>query len=70
MLAHPVVLILALAWLAHPAALVALRQHDNDGALLLQDHLPEVVTRFRQRPLSGDILCGMLVALDTHTKNT
>ena len=47
----------------YPAALVTLREHDNDGALLLEDHLPEVVPGLRERALRGDILPGGLVTL-------
>lgn len=51
----------------HPPPLVALREHDDDGRFLLQDHLPEVVPSFRQRTLSGDVLFGVFVSLRTHT---
>lgn len=48
----------------HPAALVTLREHDDDGTLLLQHHLPEVVAGLGQRALSGDVLFAVFVALE------
>lgn len=53
---------------AHPPSLVALRQHDDDGRFLLQDHLPEVVAGLGQRTLSGDVLFIVFVSLKTQTE--
>lgn len=47
----------------HPPLLIALSEHDNNLDLLLQDHLPEVISSFRQWPLGGDVLLGRIVAL-------
>lgn len=55
---------------SHPSPLVALSQHDDDGRLLLQNHLPEVVAGLGQRPLRGDVLPGVRVALNTRHQGT
>lgn len=49
--------------LSHPPPLVALRQHHDDGRLLLKNHLPEVVAGLWKRTLGGDVLPGVFVAL-------
>lgn len=43
--------------------LVTLSEHDNNLRLLLEDHLPKVISGFRQWPLCGNILLRWVVSL-------
>ena len=54
---------------SYPAHLSLFGEHDNDGWVVFPQHPPEVLDRFIERSLSGDVGTPEPVAVDVASVN-